>query len=82
MQTETLSLRISAAESAALAERARKEGVSKGSLVRRALRAYGVTADPDPAASGYEVVKHVLGKARGGRRDLSTNREHLADYGR
>src|SRR5262245_47383212 len=45
MQTETLSLRISKAERRALRERARREGVSQGNLVRRALRAYGVTPE-------------------------------------
>lgn len=82
MQTETLSLRISAAESEALAARARQEGISKGSLVRRALRAYGVTPEFEPGQSGYDVIKHLAGKARGGARDLSTNPKHLAKYGR
>jgi hypothetical protein len=82
MHSETLSLRISAAESRALGERARKEGVSKASLVRRALRAYGVTPEPEPEKTGYDVIKHVVGKSRGGSKDLSTNAKHLADYGR
>jgi hypothetical protein len=81
MQTETLSLRISKAESQALRERARREGVSQGNLVRRALRAYGVTPEPTPGKSGYDVIKHILGKNRGGSKDLSTNPKHLADYG-
>ncbi|MGH6610070.1 MAG: hypothetical protein ACRECQ_07425 [Burkholderiaceae bacterium] len=82
MQTETLSLRISKAESLALRERARKEGVSQGSVVRRALRAYGVTPELEPGRSGYDVIKSLVGKSRGGAKDLSTNRKHLAGYGR
>ena len=82
MQTESLSVRISKAESRALRERARKEGVSRGQLVRRALRAYGVTADDDPAKTGYDVIKTIVGKNRGGAKDLSTNPKHLEDYGR
>lgn len=82
MQTETLSVRISKAESRALRERARREGISKGSLVRRALRAYGVTPEAEPGKSGYDVVKHLLGRNRGKSRDLSTNPEHFKDYGR
>ena len=81
MQDETLSLRISKAESRALRERARREGVSRASLVRRALRAYGVTPDVEQK-SAYDVIKHLIGESRGGPEDLSTNPEHLDDYGR
>lgn len=63
-------------------ERARREGISQGSLVRRALRAYGVTPEPDAGKSGYEVVKHLVGRSRGKSTDLSANVEHLKDYGR
>lgn len=82
MQDETLSLRISKAESRALRERAQREGISRASLVRRALRAYGVTPEAEPDRSGYDVIKDLIGASRGGPDDLSTNREHLADYGR
>ena len=82
MQSETLSLRISKSESRALRERARREGISQGSLVRRALRAYGVTADPEPSRTGYEVIKGIIGRNRGGPKDLSTHPKHLDDYGR
>jgi hypothetical protein len=82
MHDETLSLRISKAESRALRERARREGISQASLVRRALRAYGVTPEAAPGKTGYDVIKHLIGKSRGGPADLSTNPEHLDDYGR
>lgn len=82
MQTETLSLRISKAESRALRERARKEGVSQGSLVRRALRAYGLTPELEPGKSGYDIIKNLVARSRGGAKDLSTNPKHLAGYGR
>lgn len=82
MHTETLSLRISSAESRALRERARKEGVSQASLVRRALQAYGVTPGPAPEQTGYDVIKGLVGKSRGRSKDLSTNPKHLAGYGR
>jgi ribosomal protein L10 len=82
MQTETLSLRISKAESRALRDRARKERISRGSLVRRALRAYGITPESEPGKSGYDVIKHLLGRSSGGATDLSTNPDHFKDYGR
>lgn len=82
MQSETLSVRISKAESRALRARARREGISQGSLVRRALRAYGVTPESESGKTGYDVIKHLLGRNRGKSKDLSTNPEHLKDYGR
>lgn len=82
MQDETLSLRISRAEAQALRERAQRDGISRANLVRRALRAYGVTSEPEPGKSGYDVIKHLIGKSEGGPQDLSSNPEHLDDYGR
>jgi hypothetical protein len=82
MQIAALSLRISREESKALRERALKEGVSQSSLVRRALRAYGVTPEQLPAKSGYDMIRDVIGQYHGGPRDLSTNPRHLADYGK
>lgn len=82
MQTDTLSVRISKAESRALRARARREGVSQGMLVRRALRAYGVTAELEPGKSGYDVIRHLIGRCRGAPDDLSTNPKHLDAYGR
>jgi hypothetical protein len=82
MQDETLSLRISKDESRALRERAQREGVSRATLVRRALRAYGITSEPESEKSGYDVIKELIGKSKGGPKDLSTNPEYLDDYGR
>jgi hypothetical protein len=82
MQVETLSLRISKTESKALKLRARKEGVSRSSVVRRALRAYGVMPESESVKTGYDVIKHVIGKSRGGPKDLSSNPKHLSDYGK
>ena len=48
---------------------------------RRALRAYGVTPEAEPLKSGYDVIKHVIGTHHGGPTDLSSNPEHLDDYG-
>ncbi|MPY88200.1 MAG: ribbon-helix-helix protein, CopG family [Luteitalea sp.] len=82
MRTETLSIRISRAEIRALRQHARRQGVSQGNLVRRALHAYGVTPEPEPTKTGYDVIKHLLGRNRGGSKNLSTNPAHLAVYGR
>ena len=82
VQTATLSLRLSQAERKALRQRARAEGLSQGSLVRRALRAYGVTPEPDKAKTGYDVIKHLIGSCRGGPSDLSTNPKYMEEFGR
>lgn len=81
MQTQTLAIRISKAERTALRQRARLEKLSQGDLVRRALRAYGVTPEPVAAKTGYDVVKHLVGCYRGGPKDLSTNPKHLDGLG-
>jgi hypothetical protein len=81
MQTETLSLRITEAESRALRERAVRDGVSQGSVVRRALRAYGVV--PEPAGESFhDRIRPYIGMYKGGLPDLSTNPDYFKDFGR
>ena len=82
VHTETLAIRISKAERDALRRRARKEKLSQGDLVRRALRAYGVMPEPEPAKTGYDVIKHLVGCYQGGPADLSTNPKHMEGFGR
>lgn len=82
MQTETLAIRVSKAERTAIRKRAKLEKLSQGDLVRRALRAYGVTPEFAPAKTGYDVIKHLIGSCKGGSPDLSTNPKHLEGYGR
>ncbi len=80
MRTETLSIRISKVEIAALRRRAREEKTSQGQLVRQALANYGITTEPT-ARTGYDIIKHLIGRSHGGPRDLSTNPRHLENYG-
>jgi hypothetical protein len=44
--------------------------------------ACGARPELGSGETGYEVIKHLVGKAGGGSGDLSTNPEHLARYGR
>jgi hypothetical protein len=81
MQVETLSIRISKAERKALRQRARAEKLSQGAIVRRALRAYGVTPELEKAKTGYDVIKHLIGSCKGGSTDLATNPKHMEGYG-
>jgi hypothetical protein len=81
VQDKILSIRLSKAESRALRARARTEGVSQATLIRRALRAYGTTPETAGSKCGYDCIKHLLGTQHGGPSDLSTNPEHLDDYG-
>jgi hypothetical protein len=83
MQTATLAIRVSKAELLALRKHARLAKLSQGEVIRRSLRASGITA-PDPAAparTGYDAIKHLIGRNRGGPADLSTNPRHLDGYG-
>jgi hypothetical protein len=82
VHTETLSIRLSKAERDTMRRRAKQEKISQGDLVRRALRAYGVTPEPGREKTGFDVVGRLIGRNRGGPRDLSSNPAHLADYGR
>ena len=82
MHVETLSIRLSKAERAALRAAAKKGRISQGQLVRQALQAYGVAPKEQPAPSAYELVKHLIGKNKGGPGDLSTNPKYLEGFGR
>ena len=82
VNTETLAIRISKSERTAIRKRAKQEKLSQGDLVRRALRAYGVTPEPAKAKTGYDVIKHLIGSCKGGSTDLATNPKHMVGYGR
>jgi hypothetical protein len=78
---QPLSLRLSKSERRALRDRARREGVSQATLVRRALYLHGITPEPEPRRSGYDVIKHLIGAHHGGPTGLSTKPQHFDDYG-
>ena len=82
MHVETLSIRISKAERAALRAAARREQVSQGQIVRKALRAYGIKPKGKAPLSAYDLVKDLIGKNKGGPGDLSTNPQYLEGLGR
>ncbi len=82
MQAETLSIRISKRERAALRAVARREKVSQGQVVRQALRAYGVAPKVRPAMNAYDLIKDLIGKNKGGPGDLATNPKYLEGLGR
>jgi hypothetical protein len=82
MHVETLSIRLSKAERAALRTAARKGKISQGQLVRKALLAYGVGSVKSAAPNAYDLVKDLIGKNKGGPGDLSTNPKYLEGFGR
>jgi hypothetical protein len=82
MQVETLSIRLSKLERAALRSAAKRGKMSQGQLVRHALRAYGVAPKEKVAPTAYELVKDLIGRQSGGPPDLSTNPKHLQGFGR
>lgn len=81
MNVETLSIRLSKAERIALRRAAKKDKISQGQLVRKALHAYGVVPKEKSAPSAYDLVKDLIGKQSGGPGDLSTNPKYLAGFG-
>jgi len=82
MNNETLPIRISKAELEELRARARAEGISRGNLVRRSLKAYCATSQEAEAKTCYEVIKRFLGRSRGRSKNISSNPNYLAAYGR
>ncbi len=82
MHVETLSIRLSKAERAALRTAAKKGKISQGQLVRKALRAYGVVPKEKAAPNAYDRVKHLIGKYKDGPGDLSTNPKYMEGFGR
>ena len=82
MHVETLSIRLSKAERAALRAAAKQGKISQGQLVRKALHAYGVVPKDKTAPSAYDLVKHLIGKNKGGPGDLSTNPKYMEGFGR
>ncbi len=82
MHVETLSIRITKGERAALRAAAKKEKLSQGEVVRKALRAYGVAPKEKKKPSAYELVKDLIGKYKDGPGDLSTNPKYFKDFGR
>jgi hypothetical protein len=82
MNVETLSIRISKKERAALRAAAKKGKLSEGEVVRRALRAFGVAPKGKAEPNAYDLVKDLIGKYKDGPGDLSTNPKYLKDFGR
>jgi hypothetical protein len=82
MHVETLSIRISKSERAALRATARREKSSQGQIVRKALHAYGIRPKAEVPATAYDLVKDLIGKNKGGPGDLSTNPKYLEGFGR
>ena len=82
MHVETLSIRLSKPERAALRIAAKRGKISQGQLVRRALLAYGVTPKGTVAPSAHDLVKDLIGKNKGGPGDLATNPKYLEGFGR
>ncbi|MEO5958226.1 MAG: hypothetical protein ABIZ49_06355 [Opitutaceae bacterium] len=81
MRVETLSIRISKCERAALRAAARREKISQGQIVRKALHAYGIKPKGKAPVSAYDLVKHLIGKNKGGPGDLSTNPKYMEGFG-
>ncbi len=82
MHVETLSIRISKGERAALRAAAKKGKTSQGQIVRLALRAYGVAPKEKTAPNAYDLVKDLIGKYKDGPGDLSTNPKYMEGFGR
>jgi hypothetical protein len=75
-ETKTLSIKLSRSLAMKVSAISRRRGVSKSDVVRDALEAY------EPRTGSVTELAADLCGIVAGPRDLSTNSEHLADYGK
>lgn len=73
----TLTVRIDDELDQQLEEAARRLRVSKGALVREALRARLTVRKPN----AYDLLKPVVGIVKGGPRDVSVSKAYLTGFG-
>ncbi len=72
----TISLKVPEALYAKLSELARRKGVSRSAVLREALEAF------EGGASSFSSKARDLAGSLNGPKDLSTNPEHMAGFGR
>lgn len=63
----------------ALARQAKERGVSESELIRQGLES---TLNDDQGIDMAKALKGYIGAIKSGVGDLSTNRKHMAGYGR
>jgi plasmid stability protein len=78
---KTISLKLPSDLDKRLRTRARRSGVSLGAVVREAVTAF-LDDDGRSAPGSVSAAAADLAGCAAGPADLSTNREHLDDYGR
>lgn len=79
----TLTVKIPPSLDEALARASARTHVNKSELVRRALDLYLREREQDrPFVSALDQAGDLVGCFAGGPKDLASNPEHLADFGR
>jgi len=81
MASQRITVRIPQSLGKRLKKQASLKGQPESELVRKALEDY--LGGSKPILSAYEIAKQagLIGCARGGPRDLSTNRRHFEGFG-
>ena len=77
----TLSLNLPEQLDAQLTEVAEERGTSKVELIYEAVKEYLSLRQPPPPDSFAALAADVIGCAKGGPPDLSTNKKHMEGYG-
>ncbi len=79
----TVTVKIPAELERSVAQAARRERVTKSELVRRAMRQYVEKKDKGiRRRSALDAAGALVGSVRGAPADLSTNAQHLEEYGK
>jgi predicted transcriptional regulator len=78
----TLTLKVPIELAAKLSQASAARRVSKSRIVREALEKALRREDSHPPISAYDAMKAGLGVVKEGPRDLSTNKKHMARFGK
>ena len=77
----TISVKIPHSLKLRMERESSRRGLSKSRLIREALEHALDSATQIRGATVYDLTRDLCGSARGGPRDLASNKKHLADYG-
>jgi Ribbon-helix-helix protein, copG family len=78
----SVSLKIPPALDRAVAERARRRGVSKSAVLREAIERYLAADTPVLNGSFTDLAQEYLGCVEGAPADLSSNSAYFEEFGR
>jgi len=77
----TVTVKLPPTLNARLTAEARKKRISKSALIRESLNDRFANGKTRRRITVGELAGHLMGKAKGGPHDLSTNKKHMEGFG-